>query len=175
MIKKNKKFFHQDYQKKKGNVPSISLASTKMLKRLSFSFYGEDIIKQQKQIILDTYDETICEPKTAKLKRNPSYDSKSQNMPLIKRRKVEKKKKSEDDYIEKMFLKKKRLRNDSKSVKNRNNCEDKNKILKVLKKVTDVSRRNWKSINNMFKVKQKNTWFYIFHTFKGSRGLRHGR
>ena len=59
MIKKNKKFFQQDYQKKQNNPASISLASTKMLKRLSFSFYGEDIIKQQKQIILDTYDETV--------------------------------------------------------------------------------------------------------------------
>ena len=91
MIKKNKKFFHQDYQKKQNNPASISLASTKMLKRLSFSFYGEDIIKQEKQIILDTYDETVELPKEAKLQRNPSYDSKKQNMPIIKRRKGEKK------------------------------------------------------------------------------------
>lgn len=33
------------------------MASSKVIKRLSLSFYGEDIIKQQKQIIWDTYDE----------------------------------------------------------------------------------------------------------------------
>ena len=138
MIKKNKKFFHQDYQKKQNNPASISLASTKMLKRLSFSFYGEDIIKQEKQIILDTYDETVELPKEAKLQRNPSYDSKKQNMPIIKRRKGEKKRKSEEDYIEKMFLKKRRVENVSKSIKNKSNCEEKNKLLKALKKVRDV-------------------------------------
>ena len=95
-------------------------------------------------------------PKGEKLQRKPSYDSKKQNMPIIKRRKGEKKRKSEEDYIEKMFLKKRRVGNESRSIKNKSNCEEKNKLLKALKKVRDVERRNWKSINNMFKIKQKN-------------------
>lgn len=156
MMKKNKKYFEEENSKKHANAASISLASTKMLKRLSFSFYGEDIMKQQKQIILDTYEETVDEPKVEKSRRDPSSEVKGQNMPIIKRRREEKKKKNEEDYIEKMFLKKKKYRKESKSTKNRDECGEKTKMVKVLKKVGEGERRNWKSINNMFKIKQKN-------------------
>ena len=45
-----------------GDTPNISLASSKIVKRLSVSFYGEDIMKQQKQIIWDTYDDDNIMP-----------------------------------------------------------------------------------------------------------------
>lgn len=34
----------------------ISHSATKMVNRLSLSFYGEDTLKMHKQVILDTYD-----------------------------------------------------------------------------------------------------------------------
>jgi hypothetical protein len=40
---------------------NICLTSEKQLKKLSASFYGEDTMKQQKQIILDTYEDYSTE------------------------------------------------------------------------------------------------------------------
>ena len=37
-----------------GDTNNISLTSSKIIKKLSISFYGHNIMKQQKQIIWDT-------------------------------------------------------------------------------------------------------------------------
>jgi hypothetical protein len=38
----------------------ISQSASKMVNRLSLSFYAENTLKMQKQVILDTYDDYDC-------------------------------------------------------------------------------------------------------------------
>lgn len=63
------------------DIFSVSLASTKAIKKLSLSFYGDDTMKQQKQFIFDTYEER--QPKSTKksMQKNRSQTAKKSIKP----------------------------------------------------------------------------------------------